>query len=434
MARTRMKSNRRPQSQQHATPRYNQRMLMHDRQYGFYWYAWLWKLLRPVLILLISLIVVAGITITGWNYVYGHFFMPVDPDNRNMQEFVIESGTSVSSIGANLLEQGYIRNSGVFKYIVQFQELTGKIQAGSYTISPSMDVNEIISILARGVADNERQITIIPGWTIDDIANYLFKQGAITSVQEFQALCNDPGAFSDNFVLFDDLIKAKAFSGRKYALEGYLAPDTYRVYKSATPEAILLRLLKQSEDVYDAVFNQEPTFETTIDEDGNELDEDGNIVTEQPELYTSQLTRDQTIILASLIEKEAGRTQDYRKVSAVFHNRLEKGMKLESDASISYALGISRLVLTSAELQTQSPYNTYLSDGLPSGPICTPSQKALTAALYPDSNFMYDEYLYFCAGDPAKGNLVFSKTKEEHEAAVAQYRPLWVEYDQSHAN
>ncbi|MDL2206736.1 endolytic transglycosylase MltG [Eubacteriales bacterium OttesenSCG-928-N13] len=414
--------------------KYNQRTLMHDREYGFYWYSWLWSIVRPLLILAISLLIVGGIIMTGWNYVNNHFFAPVDPENTQVSEFVIESGTSIASIGQNLQNEGYIRNSGIFKYIVQFQELTGKLQYGSYPLSPSMNVNEVIGILAQGSASNERQITIIPGWTVEDVADYLMKQNAITDLNAFKTLCNNRDAFKDNFSPLQEAIDAKAMSGRRYALEGYLAPDTYRVYTDAKPETILLTLLKQSETVYDQVFNQEPAFAITVDEAGNRLDDDGNIMTEDPLLFETTLTRDQTIILASLIEKEAGRTADFRKVAAVFHNRLQKNMKLESDASVSYALGLNRLILTNDELNTDSPFNTYKNAGLPAGPICNPSKNALIAALYPDMDYVYDEYLFFCTGDPAKGELVFSKTKEEHEAAVAQYRPLWREFDEKQSS
>lgn len=428
-----VKSNRRPTQRPAPTSRYNQRTLIHDREYGFYWYAWLWKILRPLLTLAISLVVVLGIVSSGWTYVNGHFFMPVNPEDTQVREFVIHQGDSITKIGENLYNQGYIRNKGVFKYMVQFQELTAKIQYGSYPLSSSMDINQVLGIISQGVASNERTITVIPGWTVKDIANYLVKQDAVTSADEFEKTCGDANLYSADFSTIQDIVDSKTLSGRKIALEGYLAPDTYQVYKSATAESIVRTLLKQSETVYDRVFNTEPVFDSVVDEAGNKLDSDGNIITEEPPLYESTLTRDQTIILASMIEKEAGKVADYRKVSAVFHNRLLKGMRLESDAAISYALGISRLVLTSDELQTKSPYNTYLNAGLPVGPICNPSEKALLAALYPDIDYVYDEYLFFCATDPAKGELWFSKTKEEHDAAVAEYRPLWIEHDRKQA-
>ena len=150
-------------------------------------------------------------------------------------------------------------------------------------------------------------------------------------------------------------------------------------------------------------------------------------------LFATTLNEDQTIVLASIIEKEAGKKSDFAKVAAVFHNRLEQGIRLESDATVSYPLGIDRLVLTSSELETLNEFNTYTMDGLPVGPICNPSKAAIQAALYPDTDYIYDGYLYFCTGDPEKNELVFAKTRDEHLENVAKYRPLWVQHDEKQA-
>jgi len=138
---------------------------------------------------------------------------------------------------------------------------------------------------------------------------------------------------------------------------------------------------------------------------------------------------DETLILASVIEKEAGTHEDLARVSAVFHNRLNAGMRLESDPTVKYTLGVDTLTLTDSQLSTQSAYNTYQIHGLPVGPICSPSQAAIEAALHPDENFMAEGYLYFCAAEPTSGELVFARTLQEHESNVAKYRPLWEAYD-----
>lgn len=105
-------------------------------------------------------------------------------------------------------------------------------------------------------------------------------------------------------------------------------------------------------------------------------------------------------------------------------------MKLQSDVTIHYITGVRRMALTSSDLNLQSPYNTYLHEGLPVGPICNPSAAAIRAALYPDETYIAENYLYFCAKNPESGELYFSKTLQEHEQAVAIYRPLWQQYDQ----
>ena len=423
MARDRLYSSRRPRRGVSAST-YNQKTLHRDREYGFFWYSWLWHLLRPVMVFLCSLIVVLGIVASGWQFVNSQFFMPVNPQDTVVREFTIEKGSSITTIGSNLFDQKLIRKKGIFKYNIQFQGLTSKIQYGSYPLSSSMDVNQIVSILTSGTASTERTITIIPGWTVENIADYLVKQGALPSAKEFLELVNKADLFKDDFRQIQDAVDSGTLSERKYALEGYLAPDTYRVYASSTAESLIRTLLKQTEAVTDGVFNTEPVTETVYDEEGNVIEQ---------VLYESKLTHDQTIILASLIEKEASKKEDFARVSAVFHNRLNTGMRLDSDVTVAYPLGINRMILSSQEVSSVNGYNTYNRDGLPVGPICSPSKRALTAALYPDMEYIAEGYLFFCAGDPTKGEIVYAKSKAEHQENVKKYRPRWEAFDKRNA-
>ena len=128
---------------------------------------------------------------------------------------------------------------------------------------------------------------------------------------------------------------------------------------------------------------------------------------------------------------EEGKAESFDKVSAVFHNRLKEGMTLGSDVTVQYAVGVRRLVLTQEELDTDSPYNTYIHTGLPVGAVCNPGNAAIEAALYPDSDYVEEGYLYFVLTDPETGELAFTKTLEEHDEIVEQYRPLWEAYDQA---
>ena len=152
---------------------------------------------------------------------------------------------------------------------------------------------------------------------------------------------------------------AGTLEGRKYALEGYLAPDTYRVFLSATAESIINTLLEQNNNVYDDVF-----YTDTPD---YYADEDGTI--HEVETFQTTLTMDETIILASIIEKEAANSEDFARVSAVFHNRLRMGWRLESDPTATYLSGEDRLIVPEDEIADQNAYNTYFVTGLPVGPI-----------------------------------------------------------------
>lgn len=404
--------------------RYNKRTLHDEREYGFFWYEWLWKIFRPVLVFMCSLLIVIGLVSTVWNRIDEALFQPVEPGSSEIVQFVIESGDSITTIGNNLEKNNLLKNSSVFKYIIQFKGLTSSISYGTYELSPGMDVDEIIAELSSGSQTNERTITIIPGWTVEDIADYLVREGAITSRDEFLTLCNEPERFNRYSYALDDAYEAGLLSGRRYALEGYLAPDTYRVFRSADAESIIRTLLAQGNTVVDNVFYTDHS-QYVVDSDG---------VYTQVEQYENQLPMDEVIILASMIEKEAANKADYAKVSAVFHNRLNSGSKLESDATINYITRKSALILSEGELAIESAYNTYYVEALPAGPICNPSQAALEAALYPDMEYINAGYMYFCAKEPDSGELAFAVTKAEHDANVELYRPAWQAFDELHSN
>lgn len=404
--------------------RYTRKTVYQDREYGLFWYAWLWQILRPALIFACSLLIVVGIAATGWERVYNGFIAAPDAEDATSVKFTISSGESISRIGSHLEEQGMIRSSSLFKYYIQFYGLTNRIQSGVYYIARNMNLFDVADALASGKATNERTIRVIPGWTCEDIADYLVEAGALTDRNEFLAACRDYRSFLGySLALYDAADKAE-LDRRAYPLEGYLAPDTYRVYLNADASSIVKTLLRQTDVVYNALFSHETTY-----------DENGNIVSEAAMAGTDsvKLTDDEAFILASIVEKEATSAEDRKKVSAVFYNRLAAGMRLESDPTATYLTGISRVALTDADISAKTAYNTYVVNGLPVGPICNPSRSALEAALNPDETFLSENYLYFCAAEPGSGKLVFSKTEQEHRANVAKYRPLWEEYDRAQA-
>lgn len=405
--------------------RYDQRTVREEREYGVYWYAWLWRVLRPVTVFFCAVLIVIGLVTMGWNSVYEAFLMPVDPENTQTVRFTIESGDSISEIGENLEKAQLLRNRTVFRYLVQFLGVTDKISYGTFDLSPSMDVNAIIDELSSGSQNAERTITIIPGWTVEDIADYLYAEGAIQSREEFLNLCRDAAPFAEMSYPIKLAQDMGTLSGRKYQLEGYLAPDTYRVFRNASAQQIVSTLVEQTNTVIDEVYYAD-TIQYEVDPETGEY-------REVVRYRNDDLTLDEIIILASMIEKEAASTEDYARVSAVFTNRMNAGMRLESDPTATYLLGVDKLALSDEETSAVNNYNTYVIDGLPVGPICNPSAAAMEAALYPDVEYVDEGYLYFCAKEPTSGELAFARTLEEHEANVAQYRPLWEEYDRQRA-
>lgn len=382
---------------------YDHETLRDERQYGFFWYSGIWHILRPVLIVMTSLLIVFGVVSTVYGVVNDKFLSPVDPGDQTEIAFTVENGNSLTRVSNNLESQGLIKSRTFFKYYCDFAGLGQKIQAGDYMIKKSMSMFEIADLLTTGDGKPiTANITIIPGTTIENIAAALKEKGIFQDTTEFLALCKTGEGVTDYYFIQDEL-KVERVGERKYLLEGYLAPNTYEIYTDATPLQIVKKLLDQTDKVFSAEWQDRAT----------ELD----------------LTMDELITLASMIEKEAKKA-DFAKVSAVFHNRLKQGMKLQSDPTIHYVTGERRMSLRNSDLAVESPYNTYLYAGLPLGPICNPSAEAINAALYPDESYVAEKYLYFCSKDPNTGELHFSRTLEEHNRAVEIYAPLWQAYDQ----
>ena len=381
---------------------YTPEELHQERKYGLFWYSWLWHILRPVALLLCVLVVVVGIVMAGWNWINRSFFAPVDAKDPTPVAFTVSSGQSLTRVANNLESAGLIHNRTVFKYYADFLGYGQKIQAGDYQVNKAMSMHEIMDLLTTGDGNPiTRNITVIPGWTVTDIAAYLKNLGALQTEEEFLSLCRSGQDFSAYYYV-NDVLKTGNVSQRLYVLEGYLAPDTYEIYTDATAQDIVKKLLSQTEAVYQDAYHDR----------ASELG----------------LTMDQVITLASMVEKEA-KTNDFSKVSAIFHNRLKQNMSLGSDVTVKYVSGVKRMSLSNEDLNIASPYNTYRYKGLPPGPICSPSGAAIHAALYPDEQFIAENFLYFCSKDPNTGELHFSRTLEEHNQAVSIYAPLWQAFD-----
>ena len=382
--------------------RYDHKTLHEERMYGFYWYDWLWHIARPALICVGALLLIVGVGLTGWNMLGEKFFLPVDPDDQTPVSFVVESGSSLTSVTNKLEEQGLIRNRSVLKYLMDFQGLSQKVQVGEYTLTKAMKLGEIIDQLTTGDGNPlVRKITIIPGWSIETIADYLVSVGVASSREQFLAACNDAETYGKYYYI-DEVLKTADHADRRYLLEGYLAPDTYEIYTTATLDNVMQKLVSQVEAMFSAELHAR----------AEEL----------------SMTMDEVLTLASMIQLEA-KNADFAKVSAVFHGRLRTGMTLGSDVTIKYYSNSDKMALTTSDTDVDSPYNTYKNRGLPVGPVCSPSKEAIRAALYPDETYLTEGYLYFCSKSPEDSSLHFSKTLQEHEAAVAIYRPLWLEYD-----
>ena len=382
----------------------SEKELHERRRYSFFWYDWIWRLVRPIMVFATSFIIVCGLIYTGYLKIDSMFFAAVDEKDTSIVEFEVASGSSLSAVARKLEEAGLIHNHTVFKYMADFMGMGQKIQSGDYELSRSMNATQILSQLVSGDGKPlTTNITIIPGWTVEDIAAYLVQMRIFKNPQEFLELCKTGENYS-GYYFVEEVLETGDAASRKYALEGYLSPNTYEIYTSSSADTIIKRLLSQADSAWAS------SYAERAQEIG--------------------MTMDEVFTLASMIEKEA-KTADFAKVSAVFHNRLKKNMTLGSDVTVKYASGSEKMALKDSDLAVDSPYNTYKHKGLPVGPICNPSMSAVIAALYPDEQYVAQKYLYFCSTDPNSGELHFSKTQEEHDTVVAYWRARWEEYDQS---
>ena len=292
--------------------------------------------------------------------------------------YIIEPGTTLSEVAAQLEEEGFIRHAGLFRIRARLEGADRGINAGRYEIEPGMDAAEILDMLVSGRTTTDR-VTIPEGLTIQETARII--QAGI-------------GVDSTGFVhLAGDSAVAHALGVEANTLEGYLFPATYDFY----PEMSAEEVLKAMTDRYRSTITD--AYRTRAADLGYTIHE--------------------IMTLASIVEQEARVAVERDTISGVFHNRLERGMLLEADPTVQFGIGRPNMRLYEKHLSHPSPYNTYVHAGLPPGPICSPGAASIHAALYPREV----PYLFFVArGD---GSHIFSRTNREHNRARA-----WVKRQQ----
>ncbi len=363
-----------------------------------------WSKISPAAAFICALLITFIVVRVGVKVVYNKLAQPVDPSDPTPVVVEIPKGSGASAIAKILYEAGgegnpgLIKNKAVFKVYVDFMNKSSGLKAGTYILSRNMSISDIVNIICTGNPPRASvKFTISEGMTVEAIANKLVEKGILKSGDRFLELCKTGKAFTNSHWFVKQLVD-EGRPDRVYMLEGYLFPDTYEVYEDATEEEVITKMLDRFNEIYSRKYIER----------AEELD----------------LTMDQVVILASIIEKEA-KPFDFNKVSAVFYSRTALDMPLYSDATLGYILKTNAMEFSPAELDTDSPYNTYKYKGLPAGPISNPGVAAIEAALYPNEQYIEEGYLFFCLMDPNTGALVFAKTAEEHAANVEKYRPLW---------
>lgn len=279
----------------------------------------------------------------------------------------IKTGSTASSVGDLLLKKNLIKNTSVFKFYLNQHNLTDKIKAGRIVVQENFNLPEIVNALVEGKSE-ELPVTLLEGWTIEQIALYLEESGLTTSDDFLKCI-------KDCEFNFD-------FLPEKY-LEGYLYPDTYFVNT--------------------AVFNDKIFIGRMITTLKNKL-----ITADWNAINNSDHSYEEIMIMASIIEREECNSKERSTVAGILWNRFDANIGLGADATILYALGRTKGGLSYEDLQIDSPFNTRKYRGLPPTPICNPSISSIRAAIYPEkTNFMY--YLH-----DSDGVIHYAKTNDAH--------------------
>lgn len=339
------------------------------------------KQIRNVTILIISLVILVG-GIGG--FVSFNNGLSAVSENKSPVIFEVVSGDTLDSIVDRLEKNGIIKSASKAKILAKMKGYTN-FAIGRYQLNKNMDTKEILSYLSnqKNIMHNQVLITFKEGIWSRDIAKELSKHLNV-SEQQMINLWNDDKFLKKCIKKYDFLTDDILNSQYKIKLEGYLFPETYYFEKNATPEQITYTFL----DHFDAEYKKL-----------------------KPYIEKSKYSIHEIVTLASVVQYESATKKDMKMIAGVFYNRLKKHQKLESSATVCYAI-YDYNSWEECETQTdiQSPYNTYLKDGLPVGPILNPGRDALEATVNPAKH----DYLFFVADVKKDGKVYYTKTYEEH--------------------
>lgn len=310
------------------------------------------------------LLILIFLTSTAFYLFYREGSLPVNKTSTVTKAFLIKTGEPLDTVVNNLDKEGLIRNRIVFYIIVKRLGIERKIQAGEFKLSPNMNATEVANNLTHGTSDTS--ITLIEGMRKEEMAEIISKEMDIPSIEVTEK-----------------------------TREGYIFPDTYNVPKNATFDTVY-SIIKNNSKFTDALRNVGKN---------------------------SKLTEKETIILASLVEREARLPETREKIAGIILKRYLADWPLQIDATVQYILGYQPLEkswwkkeLTEADLKIKSPFNTYLNPGLPPEPICSPSLSSIEAVINANPNTPYWYYIT----DP-QGVMHYGITLEDHEENIQKY-------------
>lgn len=330
--------------------------------------------------ILIVLILVGGALFFGSERLLTYVLTPKGmsgymPDDN---VFEVPRGSSLSKVAARLEQKNLVTNARLFKLYAYLRGADKSIKMGEYLLTPGSPPSELIAILSSGKSI-QYSVTIPEGANIFEVAKRLSQDGRY-KYEDILKACRD-----------QNLIR-QFLDVQLSSLEGYLFPETYKYTKYTTINEVLREMTKRFKENYAAISSRFPT----------------------------KMTRHEVVTLASVIEKETGAPEERPLISSVFHNRLNKGMRLQSDPTIIYGMwvetGVEPKNISKNDIRRATPYNTYTVARLPQGPIANPGREALEATLNPGVS----DFLYFVSRND--GTHIFSNTYEAHNKAVRSFQ------------
>lgn len=334
--------------------------------------SYIWVLLPAA----IAILIVAAVLIVSWTW--NQFHSPFHSVQSSTQLVRIEPGLTSSEISRKLESGGHVKSARLFLLYLWLTGNTDRIQAGEYLFDRPLSIAEISDKMIRGVV-HYYKVTVPEGLDLKETAKRFVDSG-FASHEEFE-----------DAVKKTELIRD--LDPEATDLEGYLFPDTYFLPRGATALQIVRQMVSNHLRIWDPVRRER--------------------------VQQTQMTIREIVTLASLIEKETGLDSERPLVSAVFHNRLDRGMKLACDPTVIFAVKLVKPydgTIHQSDLNLDSPYNTYIYPGLPPGPIASPGQKSVEAALNPEDS----DYLYFVSKND--GSHFFSRSYDQHSKAVQKFQ------------
>ena len=353
--------------------------------------------------LLIFLALISAGGYFGYQYVQSSL-LPVDANSKEYVTVQIPEGSNVQEIGSALEHSGVIKHGVIFAFYAKYKNYSD-LKAGYYNLQKSMSTEDIIKELQKGGTPEPQEpsladLTIPEGYTIDQIAQAVSQlQGEFKeplTAEAFLAKVQDDNFISQEVAKYPNLLESLPTkeSGARYRLEGYLFPATYSIKESTTIESLIDEMLAAMDKTLT------PHYST---------------------IKSKNLTVNELLTIASLVEKEGAKTDDRKLIAGVFYNRLNLGMPLQSNIAILYAQGklgqkISLADDAGIDTTINSPYNVYTKAGLMPGPVDSPSLDAIEASI----NQTKSDNLYFVA-NVTDGKVYYATTQEEHDRNVAEH-------------